>query len=51
MPLDEALVRADNRAWDMTGLDTGQCEAIDRLVAEQLNGVVSLLFPKLMRSR
>lgn len=47
LPLDEVLVRADNQAWDATGLDTGQCEAIDRLVAEQLNGVINLLFPKM----
>ena len=46
-PLDEVLVNADNQAWDVTGLDIGHCEAIDRLVAEQLNGVVNLLFPKL----
>ena len=47
LPLDEVLVWADNQAWDATGLDTGYCEEIDRLVAEQLNGVVNLLFPKL----
>lgn len=47
LPLDEVLVRADNHAWDVTGLDTGHCEAIDRVVAEQLNGVVNLLFPKM----
>jgi HD-like signal output (HDOD) protein len=46
MPLDEVLIRADNRAWDATGLDTGHCEAIDVVVAEQLNGVVNMLFPK-----
>ncbi|MCP4387132.1 MAG: HDOD domain-containing protein [Gammaproteobacteria bacterium] len=47
LPLDEVLVRADNRAWDATGLDTGHCEAIDVVVAEQLNGVVNMLFPKM----
>ena len=46
-PLDEVLVKADNQAWDVTGLDTGHCEAIDRVVAEQLSGVVNLLFPKM----
>jgi hypothetical protein len=46
-PLDEVLIHADNKAWDVTGLDTGHCEAIDRLVAEQLNGVVNMLFPNL----
>ena len=46
-PLDEVLVKADNKAWDLTGLDTGHCEAIDRVVAEQLSGVVNLLFPKM----
>lgn len=46
MPLDEVLIKADNRAWDATGLDTGHCEAIDVVVAEQLNGVVNMLFPK-----
>jgi len=46
-PLDEVLVKADNKAWDATGLDIGHCEAIDQVVAEQLNGVVNLLFPKL----
>lgn len=45
--LDEVLVRADNRAWDVTGLDTGRCEAIEMLVEKQLNSVLSLLFPKL----
>jgi HD-like signal output (HDOD) protein len=50
LPLDELLLRADNLAWDATGLDTGHCEAIDRVVAEQLNSVVDLLFPKLRRS-
>ena len=47
LPLDEVLVRAENQAWDVTGLDTGHCEAIDRVVSEQLNGVVDLLFPKM----
>ena len=46
-PLDEVLVRADNQAWDVTGLDTGHCEVIDRVVAEQLSSVVNLLFPKM----
>jgi HD-like signal output (HDOD) protein len=46
-PLDEVLIHADNKAWDVTGLDSGHCEAIDRLVAEQLNGVVNMLFPNL----
>ncbi|MDH3449665.1 MAG: HDOD domain-containing protein [Gammaproteobacteria bacterium] len=46
-PLDEVLVHADNRAWDATGLDTGHCEAIDVVVAEQLGGVLNLLFPKM----
>jgi len=45
--LDEVLVRADNRAWDVTGLDTGRCEAIEALVDDQLSSVISLLFPKL----
>ncbi len=47
LPLDEVLVRADNRAWDATGLDIGHCEAIDVVVAEQLNSVVNMLFPKM----
>ncbi len=46
-PLDEMLVKADNQAWDLTGLDIGHCEDIDRIVAEQLSGVVNLLFPKM----
>ena len=46
-PLDEVLVKADNQAWDVTGLDIGHCEAIDRVVAEQLSSVVNLLFPKM----
>lgn len=46
-PLDEVMIHADNLAWDATGLDTGYCEAIDRLVGEQLNSVINLLFPKL----
>ena len=46
-PLDEGIIRADNLAWDATGLDIGHCEAIDRLVGEQLNSVINLLFPKL----
>ena len=46
-PLDEVIIRADNLAWDATGLDIGHCEAIDRLVGEQLNSVINLLFPKL----
>ncbi len=50
LPLDEMLARADNRAWDVTGLDTGQCEAVDKLVAEQMNDVVGLLVPKLTRT-
>lgn len=48
--LDEVLVRADNRAWDVTGLDTGRCEAIEMLVEKQLNSVLSLLFPQLQRA-
>ena len=47
MQLDEVLVSANSQAWDITGLDTGQCEAVDVVVAGQLNGVVSMLFPKL----
>jgi HD-like signal output (HDOD) protein len=47
LQLDEVLVNADSQAWDITGLDTGQCEAIDAVVAGQLNGVVGMLFPKL----
>ncbi|MCP4388858.1 MAG: HDOD domain-containing protein [Gammaproteobacteria bacterium] len=49
-PLDEVLIHAVNQAWDVTGLDIGHCEAIDRVVAEQLNGVVNMLFPKLQCS-
>jgi hypothetical protein len=47
LQLDEVLVDADSLAWDITGLDTGQCEEVDVGVAEQLNGVVNMLFPKL----
>ena len=47
LQLDEVLIDANSQAWDITGLDTGQCEAVDAVVAEQLNGVVSILFPKL----
>ncbi len=47
LQLDEVLVSANNQAWDITGLDTGQCEAVDVVVAGQLNGVVGMLFPKL----
>lgn len=46
-PLDEVMIHADNLAWDATGLDIGHCETIDRLVGEQLNSVINLLFPKL----
>jgi HD-like signal output (HDOD) protein len=47
LQLDEVLVSANDQAWDITGLDTGQCEAVDVVVAGQLNGVVGMLFPKL----
>ena len=46
-PLDEVLADANSQAWDITGLDTGQCEAVDAVVAGQLNEVVNMLFPKL----
>lgn len=47
--LDEALMSAHPRAWDLTGLDTGRCVEVDAVVGEQLNGVVETLFPKLQR--
>jgi HD-like signal output (HDOD) protein len=47
LSLDEVLADANSQAWDITGLDTGQCEAVDALVAGQLNEVVNMLFPKL----
>lgn len=47
LQLDEVLVDADGLAWDISGLDIGQCETADAAVAEQLNGVVNMLFPKL----
>ncbi len=49
LPLDEMLAQVNPLAWDATGLDTGQCEAIDNAVGEQLNSVVNMLFPKLQR--
>ncbi|MCP4875454.1 MAG: HDOD domain-containing protein [Gammaproteobacteria bacterium] len=49
-PLDEVLVNAAGHAWDVTGLDIGRCEAVDAEVAEQLNSVVNMLFPKLQRA-
>lgn len=48
--LDDVLAQADSQAWDATGLDIGRCEAIDLSVADQLNGVINLLFPKLQRA-
>ena len=48
--LDEVLADANGHAWDATGLDTGRCEAVDVEVAEQLNSVVNMLFPKLQRA-
>ncbi len=48
--LDDVLVMADDRAWDLTGLDTGQCETINAEAAGQLNEVVGMLFPKLQRA-
>ena len=47
--LVEALVAANPHAWDATGLDTGRCEAVNVEVAEQLNEVVNMLFPKLQK--
>ena len=47
LPLDEILIDANSLAWDITGLDTGRCEAVDVAVAEQFSGVVNMLFPKL----
>jgi len=47
LQLDEVLVTAISQAWDITGLDTGQCEAVDAVVGGQLSGVVNMLFPKL----
>jgi len=49
LQLDEVLTEANSLAWDITGLDTGRCEAADVVVAEQLNGVVNMLFPKMRR--
>lgn len=46
-PLDEVLVGANRHAWDATGLDIADCETINAEVAEQLNSVVNMLFPKL----
>ena len=45
LPLDQALGQADERAWDVTGLDTGRCEAINLSVAEQLNEALAMLLP------
>ena len=47
LPLDEVLADANSQAWDITGLDIGQCEPVDAVVAGQLNQVVNMLFPKL----
>lgn len=49
-PLDEVLVAVDRHAWEATGLDIGRCEAVDLEVADQLNSVVNMLFPKLQRA-
>ncbi len=46
-PLDEVLALAAVRVWDATGLDLERCEAIDKAVAEQLSGVINLLFPNM----
>jgi len=48
-PLDEVLAEADGHAWDATGLDIAGCEALNAEVAEQLNSVVNMLFPKLQK--
>ena len=45
----EALADARQLAWDVTGLDIGQCESIDESVRAQLNEVVSMLFPRLQK--
>ena len=47
--LDEVLVDANRHAWDATGLDIAGCEAINAEVAEQLNSVVNMFFPKLQK--
>ncbi len=47
--LDEALAETNPHAWDVTGLDIGRCEAVNVEVAEQLNEVVNMLFPKLQK--
>ena len=49
-PLDDLLVAANSRAWDLTGLDIGRCESINGEVSEQLSEVVGMLFPKLQRA-
>ena len=48
-PLDEALVETNRHAWDATGLDIASCEAVNAEVAEQLNEVINMLFPKLQK--
>jgi len=48
-PLDEALVETNRHAWDATGLDIARCEAVNAEVAEQLNDVINMLFPKLQK--
>ena len=49
LALDDLLAHANRRVWDTTGLDTGRCEEVDQAVAEQLNAVVNMLFPKLQK--
>ena len=49
-PLGEVLQTADPQVWDITGLDIGDCEAIDVEVGEQLRDVVNMLFPNLQRA-
>ncbi len=49
LALDDVLAHANRQVWDATGLDTGRCEEVDQAVAEQLNSVVDMLFPRLQK--
>ena len=45
--LEEAVAAIDPRAWEVAGLDTAHCPAIEDAVAEQFTEIVGLLFPKM----
>ena len=50
-PLDQDLDTVSSMAWQVTGLGREQCPGLDRQARSQIEGIISLIFPDITKSR